>query len=126
MAEVTFKLDDAALREATAQAMVGVLTPETRAKILESAIQSLLAPVKTGYGYGQREMSPIQAAFENAVRDLAFAEARRMVNEDPTLKERMTALLRASADKLLASDQHKMANSIADAFARALKAEGRE
>lgn len=45
MSELTLKLDGDALREATVQAMLGVLTPEVKAKMLESAVQATNLPL---------------------------------------------------------------------------------
>ena len=118
MAQVTLNLDGEALREATVQAMLGVLTPEIKAKVLESAIQTLLAPSTNSW---ERKKSPIELAFEEAVERVAREEAVRLVAEDDALRARMKELLRATADKVLGSDIDKLTERMATSFAESMK-----
>jgi hypothetical protein len=118
MAQVTLNLDGEALREATVQAMLGVLSPETKAKVLESAIQKLLQPSTDSW---DKKKSPIEIAFENAVLQVANIEAKRMVEEDSATRERMNQLLRITADKILDADMDKLAQRMADAFVASIR-----
>ena len=118
MTQVTLNLDGEALREATVQAMLGVLSPETKAKVLESAIHNLLNPSTNSW---DKKKSPIEVAFENAVLQVANAEAKRMVEEDSATRERMKQLLRTTADKILDADMDKLAQRMADAFVASIR-----
>lgn len=118
MTQVTLNLDGDALREATVQAMLGVLTPETKAKVLESAIQMLLAPSTNSW---DRKKSPIELAFEQAVEKVAREEAARLVAEDEALRSRMKELLRTTADKVLGGDIDKLAARMATSFAESIR-----
>lgn len=118
MAQVTLNLDVEALREATVQAMLGVLSPEMKAKVLENAVQALLAPSTNSY---DRKKSPIELAFERAVEQIANVEAKRLVEEDQELRLRMKALLRTTADKVLNTDADKLADRMATAFAASMR-----
>lgn len=118
MTNVTLQLDGDALREATVQAMLGTLTPEAKSKMLESALQAILKPSTNSW---ERGKSPIELAFENAVRQVATEEAKRMVAEDEQLKAKMRELLRATADKVLGGDVEKLAQRMGDAFVDSLR-----
>jgi hypothetical protein len=118
MSKITLDLDADALREATVQAMLGVLTPEVREKVLEQAIRALMVPSSNSWEKGK---SPIEVAFERAVDDLAVKEAQRLVAEDSVLAERIRALLRQTADKVLDSDPEKLASKMANAFVDSMR-----
>ena len=118
MSTVTLNLDGDALRDATVQAMLGVLSPETKAKVLENAIQLLLAPSTNSY---DRKKSPIELAFERAVERIANEEAVKLVSEDTELRNRMKELLRSTADKVLNADPDKLAERMATSFAESMR-----
>lgn len=116
--EIRLTLDGDALREATVQAMMGVLTPEARAAIIEKAIQALLAPSTSSYDRGK---SPIQIAFDAAIDRVACATALKMVTEDGPLSQRIAELMRETADKVLAMDTGKLSTRMADAFVSSMR-----
>lgn len=118
MSTISLNLDGDALREATVQAMLGVLTPEVKAKVLESAISALLKPSTNSW---DNKKSPIELAFEGAVLNVARQEAQRLVAEDSPLRERMQSLLRDTADRVLNADTDKLAERMADAFAASMR-----
>jgi len=118
MAQITLNLDGEALREATVQAMLGVLTPETRAQIMESAIRALLTPSTSSW---DRNKSPIELAFEHAVGQIAREEAHKLVAEDEALRTRMKELLRVTADRLLDVDVDKLTERMANSLAESMK-----
>lgn len=118
MSNLTLQLDGDALREATVQAMLGVLTPEVKAKMLESAVQTILAPSTNSW---DRKKSPLELAFERAVEQIANAEAKRMIEEDATMRDRIKELLRVTADKVLEADMDKLAQRMADAFVSSMR-----
>lgn len=113
MTEITVQLDNEALRDATAQAILGTLTPEIRDKILQNAVQALLNKRGGTYGSGK---SQLEEAFDAAVRVVAHQEAQRIVSEDAQIKERIAKLLRDTADKVLSADLEKMSDRMAEAF----------
>ena len=118
MSSVNIQLDPVALREATTQALMGVLTPEVREEILRKAIVSLLNPGTNSWDRGK---SPIEQAFDNAVTQIAREEAIRMVKEDPALQANVQSLLRKTADLMLNTDQDKLAQRMADAFLESIR-----
>ena len=122
MSTVTINLDPNALREATSQAIMGVLTPEVRADILQKAIAGLLNPSTNSWEKGQ---SPIQAAFDRAVTSVAFELAREYVANDAAVRDRIKALLTEAATKMLTVDTENFTARMADAFVEALSKNSR-
>lgn len=118
MSNLTLQLDGEALREATAQAILGTLTPEVRAKLLERAVQEVLAPSTDSWRRGQ---SPLDIAFRDAVEKVAHAEAKRLIEEDGELTGRIKELLRVTADRVLNADQEKLTARMADAFVASMR-----
>lgn len=118
MSTVTLNLDGEALREATVQAIMGVLTPEVKAKMLENAVQAILNPSTDSWN---KNKSPLELAFERAVEQVAHTEAKRMIEEDGVIRKRVKDLLRSTADKVLGADPDKLAQRMADAFASSMR-----
>ena len=118
MGSVTVNLDGDALRDATVQAMLGVLTPEVKAKVLENAITALIAPSTNSY---DKKKSQFEMAFETAIMQVAKEEVSTMVKEDLALRARIQDLLRVTADKVLNSDVDKLAERMATSFAESMR-----
>ena len=120
MSSITLNLDGEALREATTQSIMGILTPEVKSSVIEQAIKALLAP---GTDSWNRKKSPIESAFEDAVQGIARKECLLMVQEDEELKSRINQLLRETADKVLNADTEKLTQRMADAFVLSMKSD---
>lgn len=114
MAEIRLTLEGEALREATLQAITGVLTPEVQAGMIKSAIEALLSPTQS-YQTGRRE-TPIETAFHMAVDRAVQEQARKMVSESVELQEHIAGLLQLAINKLVEKDPDILASKIADAF----------
>ena len=118
MTQVTLQLDGDALREATVQAMLGVLTPEVKAQVLERAIGELLKPSTNAW---DKNKSAIERAFEEGVQRVATKEALRMVQEDGAIQAKVQELLRKTADRVLGADSDKLAQRMAEAFVNSMR-----
>lgn len=118
MSNITLNLDADALREATVQAMVGVLTPEIQKKLVQQAVEAALKPSTDSWNRGK---SPLQEAFDRAIVAVANAEAKRMVEEDPQMRDQIKVLMREVADKVLNADKDKLADRMASSFVDALR-----
>lgn len=118
MSNLTLQLDDDALRAATVQAISGILTPETKAMLVEKGIEAILKPSTDSWN---KNKSVLELAFQAAVEHVARAEAARLVKEDETLRVRIEALLRDTADKVLEADRDKLAERMADAFVSSMR-----
>lgn len=118
MSNITLQLDNEALREATVQAMLGVLTPEVKAKILESAVQEILKPSTNSWDKGK---SPIEVAFQRAIETIAKEEAIRMVSENEEVRDKIKKLMLETAVKVIETDTDKLALRMADAFVDSIR-----
>lgn len=118
MATVQIQLDGDALRDATMQAISGVLSPEVKAAMIESAIIAILKPSTSSWDQGR---SPIEMAFQRAVDAVAQEEANRMVAEDEQLRERLQKLLRDAADRILSIGVEKLVERMANSFVDSLR-----
>lgn len=122
MSSLTIQLDPVALREATAQAIMGTLTPEVRAQLLQQAISNLLQPSTDRYERGQ---SPLQQAFNIAVNSVAMEIAREEVKASQEIRDKLRALVAEVAAKVLNQDVDKLTEKMAEAFVSGIMNEGR-
>jgi TRAP-type C4-dicarboxylate transport system substrate-binding protein len=120
MSNVQISLDGVALREATSQAIMGILTPEVRAQILQKAISHLLTPSTDSWA---RQKSPIQEAFDQAVSKVAKEVAEQVVKDDPAVMDRLRALAQDVAHRVLNTDAAKLAERMAESFVRSLSSD---
>lgn len=118
MSNLSFDLDDAAIRAATATALLTAMSSESRDRLIKQAIQAVLDPSPHAWDKGK---SPLEQAFERAVRDAVEAEARRLVAEEATIQARLQSLVRAATEKMLSADPERMAQRMADAFIDSLR-----
>lgn len=118
MSNLQIQLDPVALREATAQAIMGILTPEIKAQLIETAIRALLTPSTNSW---ERGKSPIEVAFNDAVIHVARELAKEIVKNDPAIMQRLADLARAASDKVLGQDADKLAEKMAGAFVDAMQ-----
>lgn len=118
MSTIQLELDPVALREATSQALLGLLTPEMKIKLVEQAIAKMLTPSTNAWDKG---VVPIQKAFEDAVFLLVKGFAVEQVKADPTIHEKLNRLLLETCKKLLDLDVDKLADKMADAFAQSIR-----
>jgi hypothetical protein len=111
------KIDEAAVRDVVAHAIMEQIGAEGREKLIEAALQALLEPPKDRYGsYGY---TPLQAAFNNAVQSVAAQVVREQVADDPVFIARVKEKV---GEALIKMDDENYTNYVADALAQALKA----
>lgn len=118
MSTVQIQLDPIAMREATAQAIMGILTPEVRAEIIRTAISALLKPSTASW---DKNKSPIETAFEQAVNHVAREEALKLVKEDAGIRVKLQELLKQTAEQVLGTDIDKLAVRMAEALVSSLR-----
>ncbi len=118
MSEIKISLDGDALREATVQALMGVLTPDVKEQMIQKAITAILQPSTNSW---EKHKSPIEKAFQNAVDQLARDEAKRLVEEEVVIQAKVKELLRTTSDKVLGADTDKLADRMADAFVASMR-----
>lgn len=113
MTTLSVQLDEAALKAATVNAINGILSPETKEKIVQQAIQHILTPSRNTWEKGE---SPLEGIFRSAVMEVARTEASRIVKEDEGLKDKIRELMRQTAEKMLLTEPDQLASKMAEAF----------
>ena len=114
------KLDAESLKTVIAKAVLDNLGEVQREAIMRGAIEHLLTPPVPSGAYGQRQdPTPIQSAFNQAVRDVALQVARETVAGDTVIREKIRGLLVAAAEKALDGDG-KIVEKLSSALTKAL------
>lgn len=119
MSQITVNLEGEALRDATAQAISGLLTPEMKIKLIEQAVRNILAPSTDSWNKGK---SVLEQAYEQAVRGIVQEEAKKVVESNAELREKLNALLAKTMMNMLETDcGDPLAHRLADAFVSSLR-----
>lgn len=116
MANVTLQMDEAAIREATVQALLGKLTPEFQAQLIQGAIQSILVKDRGSYG---DSLSPIERAFRDAVYTQANRIARETVEQDAALQTKLRELMADTMARMLTHGDEAARTAFVDRMAQA-------
>lgn len=106
--------DEAALMAAAQQAMIGALTPEVKERMIQTAVSDLIKPS----GFNGR--SAIQDAFNTAIRNMAEGVAVEIVQNNPEIRAKITALLDESLRKMVNTDVDKLTSQMSSAFVSSL------
>lgn len=116
------RVDDSAMKDLVTKALVDSLTPETREKLITESIKSLLTtPEGRGTNYYGEKVSPLQSAFNSAVRTEAERYAMRYLTEDATFQGQVQSLFADVAQRLFEADnREELVSSLADVIKKAL------
>lgn len=120
MGSFSVELDPVQMREATSQAIMGILTPEVKTELIRKAIGELLAPTDNSY-YGSRKVSPLEKAFYDAVQVVAKEVCKEVVAADLTIRERLRVLAQETATKVMNLNSDDMANKMAESFVHSMR-----
>lgn len=116
------QLDPVALREATSQAIMGLLSPEVRAQIIQNAISALLLPSTNSWDRG---ISPLQSAFNQAVQQVARDVAQQEIVGNAEILAGLREMLLAVSKRVLSTEPEKLVERMADAFVQSVRAQDR-
>jgi len=116
MANVTLQMDEAAIREATVQALMGKLTPEFQAKLIQDAIQSILTRDRGSYS---TDPTPIEQAFCDAVYTQANRIARETVEQDAAVQAKLRELMADTMARMLTHTDEAARTAFVDRMAQA-------
>jgi hypothetical protein len=105
----TLTIPEETMRALIGEAILKGIDQDARNTLIQSAINHLIAPSKVKGQYGREEVgpSPIEEAFNNAVRLAAQDYVRQWV----TSSDEAQAALRGQLDELLASYKSKLDES---------------
>ena len=118
MADINLKLDEEGLKKLAAEAILAQLTTEEKASILQQAVQFLLTPKETSYGY--RKTTPLQDAFQVAVQQIAHQVAKEVLDEMPEVREKMKEVAGAAYMRALTELREETTKALADSLVDAM------
>lgn len=117
MTDLQIKMDDDAMKAVVSRAILDQLDSAKRDQILEQAVTTLLTARKDPTGWSAKETTPLQQAFDQAVRSVAMDAVTETLNANPQFKERIRSLV---ADALAAvmdeSDQSDLREKLGAAI----------
>lgn len=114
-------LNDVNLEPIVAKAIMETITPEARETLLVKAIQDYLTKSTPGHDRFSQRPSPLQEAFNSAVRIQAEKMAREMMNDDEDMKKRLKELLEEVTNRVFTGDaREKLVESMASSLGRAI------
>lgn len=116
------KIDTPQMRELLAQAVFASLDEVKRDVLIKSAIQHLVTQSADRYN----RTSPIEEAFQWAVRDVATKIANDMLTNDPTVSEKIRGLVNEALVRLTETNREKTVEKLADAIAAGMAYRGRD
>lgn len=115
------RVDEAGMKAVIAKAILDTLTPEAREQLITNAIKETLTVPQSSGGYGRKERSPLQQAFDSAVYDAANRFAAQTLTNDPAFNEQLKGLFADVANKLFASEtREELVSAIASTIRSAL------
>lgn len=114
---MSLDLNSDAMKNAVALAVVQQLTPDRQVALLKEAVLTLLQPTDSGYGYDRTKKSPLQSAFESAVRSLAETVVREKLENDDTFKATIDSILTDAVKRATVEKREETVNKIAANFA---------
>lgn len=112
------RLSDDNMKDIIAKAVLDSLTPESRSELITNAIKGLL---KTPTGSGYDKKSPLQEAFDWAVRNVAEEVAKEQIKGDPEIRATINKLITDSWTKLVDDENYsKLVDRVSSAIERGL------
>lgn len=118
------KLDSDKLQELMGTAILQSLDQIQRLTLIQGAITYLIAPQRSvGGGYGSDRPSPIQEAFQSALRDLARKMATDLLTEDSSVAGQVRKLMDEAVTKVMIDKRDDTVNRIAEAIAKGMTGE---
>lgn len=107
------KLDSVQLQELMAQAVLASLDEVKRDVLIKGAIQHLITKDTNRYD----RLSPIEGAFQSAVRGVAEKIATDMLANDADLSAKIRGLVNEALVRLMETNREKTVEKIASAIA---------
>ena len=119
------KLDQEMLSAVVSGAIVNAIDENKRDSLIQGAIKALLTPPESRGYYGTRE-TPIEQAFNEAVRSIARQVAEQMLSKDESVLTRLRELLSQAVEKVMNDNREATIAKIADALAAGMAYRGRD
>lgn len=113
------KLDAEAAASIASAAIFDSLSQDARDSVIKTAIEFLLTPEKNRNNYGAGE-TPLQQAFNNAIREVAFRIVKEKIENDPQVEEAILDLLGPLLTSAMKVEGENYESKLADAIGQAL------
>jgi len=114
-------MPDETLNALVTEAMFRALDEKKREELIKAALEALVKPVKQG-GYGSRMTTPIQDAFESAIREVAHNIVCAMCKTDEA-QDAIRGVVGAAFEKML-TDKDRLASEMTSAMIAAITKAG--
>jgi predicted NAD-dependent protein-ADP-ribosyltransferase YbiA (DUF1768 family) len=112
------KIESDAMQAIVSKAILEGIDENQRKAIMEQAVAALIAP-RGGDTYGRNKTTPLQDAFDAAVRNVVHEVARDAITDNAELREKVRALVvEAMAGAL--DKGSKLRERVADAVANSI------
>lgn len=112
------KLSDDNMKDIIAKAVIDTLTPAKREELIMNAVKGLLT-VQAGGSYNNK--SPLQLAFDSAVREVTHDIARQSIIGNVEIKAKITAMIAEAWEKLVNDENYsKIVEKVTSALERGL------
>ena len=112
------KLSDDNIKDIIAKAVLDTLTPESREQMITSAVKSFLT-IPVGNQYEKK--SPLQSAFDNAIREVAASIAREQIINNSEIHATISTMIADAWKKLVIPENYsKIVDNLSSAIERGL------
>lgn len=118
---MSVSLDSDVMREVVAKAIIDQIGPEQREKLVRDAVTGVLNAGGGRDGYGRKAATPLQLAFDEAVRDCAMKFAGKIMREDESLKALVDGLLREMIQRTIVERREEIIKAFGDMVDRAMR-----
>lgn len=116
--EFNLKLDGEALSQLASAQILAQLTAEEKKGILEQAVRFLLTPQRGNWGSGK---TPLQDAFEMAIKGTAVQVARGIIEGSPEIQERVRQMVAEAYEIALVERRDATVQLIAESITAAMR-----
>lgn len=113
--------EDTAMKALVIEAMYKSLDEGKRETLIKGAIATLLTVKESGSAYYRDRASPLQAAFDDAIQQVARELVFETVRAEGPIRERIKALCGEALGRLVLADEGGLATELATAIVRSLK-----
>lgn len=114
------KLDEQMMHGLVSEALLKTLDEEKRNLLIMGAIKHLLSPVKGSSLYDKDRVSPLQEAFQYALRNEAQKWVAERLSTDEALKTQINSLLTEALTQVMETNREKTVASIAEAITKGM------
>lgn len=122
MSEFKINLDEKAITDLTSAGILAQLGAEQRDRLLKESLVFLLSKRTVGEGWNKKEYpSPLQDAFDSALRNTAVGIARTLFETDEGIKEKVKSVIEDAVNKALTEKRDELVDGIAEAVLKGFK-----